>query len=136
MFRLHNVALLAAALALQACQSPLSQATPVTGSWGGSHVSLVMSPTGGQLEYDCASGEIDGPLLPDGAGRFTAGGYHSPGHGGPVRQGEEPPRLPAVYSGAVHGDQMTLSVSVPSTGIQIGPLTLRRGTQAMLMRCL
>jgi hypothetical protein len=31
---------------------------------------------------------------------------------------------------------MTLTVSVPSTGVQIGPLTLRRDAQPMLMRCL
>ena len=141
MHRFRIIAALAAALALSACQSPgppLAHAggNPVTGSWGGDHISLIMGPTSGRLEYDCASGEIDGPLLVDQAGRFTASGYHSPGHGGPDRQGYEPPRLAALYSGQVHRDAMTLTVSVPSTGIQIGPLTLRRNAQPMLMRCL
>jgi hypothetical protein len=136
--RLSSMAVLAAAVTLSGCQSPLapSTANPVTGSWGGDHISLVVGATGGQLEYDCASGWIDGPLLTDAAGGFTAGGYHSPGHGGPERQGYEPPRLPAVYSGQIVGDVMTLTVKVPSTGIQIGPLTLRRDAQPMLMRCL
>lgn len=137
MHRFRSIAALAAALALSACQSPgLASDNPITGSWGGNHISLIMGPTSGRLEYDCASGEIDGPLLVDQAGRFTASGYHSPGHGGPDRQGEEPPRLAAVYSGQVHRDVMTLTVSVPSTGVQIGPLTLRRDAQPMLMRCL
>lgn len=136
--RFLGIAALAAALAVSGCQSPAAHATanPVTGSWGGAHVSLTLGPAGGRLEYDCASGGIDGPMLMDRAGRFTASGYHSPGHGGPDREGYEPPRLPAVYSGQVLGNAMTLTVNVPSTGVQIGPLTLRRGAQPMLMRCL
>ena len=110
--------------------SPLFNGTSLAG-W-----KLALRNGGGDLEYDCAAGRIEGPLLTDRTGRFTANGYHSPGQGGPERQGYEPPRLAAVYTGRVQGEVMTLTVSVPSTGGQIGPLTLRHNAQPMIMRCL
>jgi hypothetical protein len=132
--------LAAGALALMviACQtaSEGDGRGPVTGSWGGTHVGLVLGLDGGRLEYDCASGTIDGPLRTDSGGRFTARGMHVPGHGGPEREGDEPPRLPADYSGEVHGDRMILRVRMPSTGVEIGPLTLRRDVEPIIFRCL
>ncbi len=35
---------------------------PLLGSWGGRHVGLIAGPSGAKLEYDCASGEIEGPI--------------------------------------------------------------------------
>lgn len=137
MTRASQITALIVALTISSCQSAVvSPAGEVTGSWGGRHVSLVLGQGGGDLEYDCAAGRIEGPLLTDRTGRFTANGYHSPGQGGPERQGYEPPRLAAVYTGRVQGDVITLTVSVPSTGVQIGPLTLRHNAQPMIMRCL
>lgn len=108
----------------------------IGGSWGGSHVSLILTAQGGRLEYDCASGAILGPVRIDAGGNFTARGTHSPGQGGPEQEGERPPMLPAAYSGSVRGDRMTLLVRVPSRNIEIGPLTLRRGAEPVLFRCL
>ena len=136
---MHRLAACAAAVVLAACQTAGSAAPetgPITGSWGGTHVSLVLGAEGGVLEYDCASGSIDGPLRTDANGRFAAGGWHSPGHGGPQREGDEPLRLPAHYSGEVRGGTMTLLVRVPARGIEIGPLTLRQGAEPVLFRCL
>jgi hypothetical protein len=137
----HRPSAWAAAILLAACQTPgpvpaETGKRPITGAWGGNHVSLVLAANGGTLEYDCASGSIDGPLGTDARGRFAARGTHIPGQGGPEREGDEPPRLPADYSGEVSGDSMTLLVRVPSAGIEIGPLTLRRGAEANLFRCL
>ena len=128
----------ALALVLTACQTASMEdgRRPVTGSWGGTHVGLVLGPDGGRLEYDCASGTIDGPMGTDAGGRFTARGTHVPGHGGPEREGDVPPRLPANYAGEVRGDRMTLRVRVPSTGVEIGPLTLRRDVEPVILRCL
>ncbi len=99
-------------------------------------MSLVLTAEGGRLEYDCASGAILGRLTVDAGGNFTAHGTHSPGQGGPVREGDRPPMLPASYSGSVEGDRMTLFVRVPARDIEIGPLTLRRGADPVLFRCL
>ena len=95
-----------------------------------------MGEASGRLDYDCAAGTIDGPLLLDAAGRYVATGTHTPGTGGPVQVEVTPPAHPATYSGSVRGDTMTLVVDVPAIGARIGPGTLRRGAEPMLMRCL
>lgn len=114
----------------------MAPAGPVTGSWGGQHVGLVLDATGGTLDYDCAAGRIDGPVATGPDGRFVARGTHTPGTGGPEREGEVRPSYPANYSGSVRGDRMVLRVYVPARGFVIGPYELRRGADPILMRCL
>jgi hypothetical protein len=125
-----------AGLLVAACQSVAAPTAPLTGSWGGQHIGLTLTAEGGRLDYDCAAGTIDPPLSLDRDSWFHARGTHSPGQGGPDRIGYEPPRLPATYEGWVRGDRMTLRVRVPSTGAELGPFTLRRGAEPILVRCL
>lgn len=108
----------------------------IVGHWGGQHVGLEMGEAEGKLDYDCAAGTIDGPLVSDATGRFTARGTHTPGMGGPVQVGVTPPSYPATYAGSIRGDTMTLVVDVPTITARIGPTTLRRGAEPVLMRCL
>lgn len=117
------------------CASVPPAGIPLTGSWGGEHVGLELTPTGGTADYDCAAGRIEGPLLPRADGSFQASGTHTPGTGGPERIGVVPPSYAARYEGSVRGDRMTLLVRVEN-GILVGPFTLRRGAQPILMRCL
>ena len=128
--------LVIAVAALSGCTSLRVAPPPLTGSWGGMHVGLSLDAAGGRLDYDCAAGAITGPVLVDPAGRFRATGTHTPGTGGPVRQGEVPPAFPATYRGQVRGDAMTLTISVASRGLAIGPYQLRRGAEPRLLRCL
>ena len=136
--RLATIVLLLAC----ACQAPgvaapgASGRAIVTGAWGGRHVGVELGPGGGRLEYDCASGEIDGPVRPDHLGRFTARGYHTPGHGGPAREGEILPRWRALYWGRLSGRTMTLRVRIAETGVELGPFTLRRDVEPITFRCL
>ncbi len=123
-------------LAMASCASLAPPAGPLLGSWGGQHVGLVLTPSGGTLDYDCADGRIVEPLIKARDGQFQGSGWHRPGHGGPVREGEVLPTWPARYSGSVRGDWMTLRVDVPERGIVIGPYRLRRGAEPILMRCL
>lgn len=109
---------------------------PIIGQWGGQHVGLEISETGGTLDYDCARGAIDGPLVSDPSGRFVASGTHVPGTGGPVQVGVTPRSYPATYSGSVSGDTMNLLVEVPAISARIGPYALRRGAEPVLLRCL
>jgi hypothetical protein len=120
---------------LAACAT-VAPAGPVTGSWGGRHVGMVLTTEGGTLDYDCAAGRINGPVMVGPDGRFAAPGIHTPGMGGPEQQGEVRPSYPAHYSGSVRGDRMILRVDVPARGIVIGPYELRRGADPILMRCL
>ena len=121
-------------LVLAACASVPEVGAPLTGSWGGAHVGLILGEAGGTLEYDCASGRI-GPVVPRPDGTFGAVGSHTPGTGGPERIGEVPPTYEARYSGRVRGDTMTLQVAV-ANGAAIGPLTLERGAKPIILRCL
>ena len=118
------------------CATPTAADRPLTGSWGGRHVGLVIGEASGRLDYDCAAGTIDGPLIADAAGRFTATGTHTPGQGGPDRIDYTPHAHPARYTGSVRSDTMTLVVDVPSINARIGPYTLRRGADPILLRCL
>ena len=106
------------------------------GTWGGSHVSMNVTSAGARLEYDCAEGVIEEPLRPDGEGRFTATGTHTPGHGGPIRMGEILPSVRARYDGRVKGEQMSLLVTLTDTSAQLGSFELRRGSSGVLLRCL
>jgi hypothetical protein len=127
------VALLALLAACQAAP-PAPAGAALTGSWGGEHIGLELSAAGGRLEYDCAAGTIDEPVRPDARGRFNARGAHTPNTGGPERVDVPRPQVEATYSGQVNGDRLTLSVSTPEA--ELGPFSLQRGAQPMLMRCL
>ena len=116
------------------CATPAAVG-PVTGAWGAEHVGLLLRPDGGTLEYDCAAGRIDEPLVALGDGRFTASGSHMPGIGGPERVDQPRQSFPATYRGSVRGDRMTLSVRV-ANGQLLGPYELRRGAPPRLLRCL
>lgn len=120
------------------CATPVTRPAPLTGSWGGQHVGLVLTGQGGTLDYDCAAGRIDGPVIPQPDGSFEALGTHTPGTGGPERVGEVRAAYPATYSGQVSGGTMTLTVDaqLPSGPTRIGPYTLRFGEDPRLLRCL
>src|SRR5436190_18699608 len=69
-------------------QPAAASRTLVEGLWGGDHIRMVAGRTSAQLEYDCATGTIDEPIVLDASGRFTATGSHTPEHGGPQRDGQ------------------------------------------------
>ena len=112
-------------------------AGPVAPSeWGGDHVGLTVSATGGTLEYDCASGTIDQPVVAAANGNFVAQGTHTIGHGGPIMVGEIPDRHPARYDGWTDGETMRLSVTLTDTGQKLGEFKLVRGQSPHVFRCL
>jgi len=122
-------------IALAGCStSPTPVIAP--GPWGGSHVSMSVTSAGARLEYDCAEGVIEEALRPDAAGRFTANGIHTPGHGGPIRVDEVLPSFRARYEGRVDGERMDLLVTLTETGVALGSFQLRRGNSGILLRCL
>ena len=125
---------IAVAVCLAGCASAPLQPAPLTGDWGGTHVGLHLTASGGTLDYDCAHGTI-GPVAAGFGGRFTAEGTHTPGHGGPIREGEVLPTWHVRYDGSVRGDRMRLQGSV-ETGVVLGPFDLRRGAEPIIFRCL
>ena len=119
---------------LASCAPLPGPSGPLTGQWGGVHVGLQLSAAGGTLDYDCANGTI-GPVALSADGKFAAEGMHTPGHGGPAREGEVLPAYRTQYSGRVSGDRMTLQGRVEN-GVLLGPFQLRRGAEPQLFRCL
>jgi hypothetical protein len=123
------------AIVLTAC--PTDDPPVAVGDWGGEHVRLTVGATSAAVEYDCAHGTIDGPLVVRSDGRFEAGGTYTREHGGPIRDGEVPDVHPARYTGRVEGDRMSLTVDVLDTsGIVPGQYTLARGVTAHVFKCL
>jgi hypothetical protein len=112
---------------------PLLSDGPVTGSFGGVHVSLTLTDKGGSLEFDCASGTV-GAIDPDVAGAFSVDGTFTVGR--PIAMpGEPPPQpQPATYRGTLQDGTMTLEI-VTQDG-SVGTYTLQAGAQATLYRCM
>jgi hypothetical protein len=108
----------------------------LTGSWGGQHISLEATDEGARIEYDCAHGAIDGPVVPGRDGRFEAAGTHAAEHGGPVHEGESEEGQPARYRGELKGNTLTLTVTLAGSGEEVGTFTLSRGAAPRLVKCL
>lgn len=107
-----------------------------TGTWGGSHIRIEVGPRSAAIDYDCANGTIDGPFTLDSKGRFSWRGSHNREHGGPIRIDEKPNGRPAVYSGSVKGDTMTLTVKLADNNEVIETYTLKRGSSGRVFKCL
>ena len=127
--------LLAVAWTGCALAAPAKERT-LTGNWGGPHIGLAATAEGARIEYDCAQGTIDGPIVLDRAGRFVATGTHTAEHGGPVREGEEPKPQPARYKGKLKGKTLTLTVILTDSGENAGTFTLALGATPRLVKCL
>jgi hypothetical protein len=127
--------LIAVAVGLTGCASLALTPTNVSGQWGGPHVSLILEGGLGTVEYDCASGTIDTPVIPAPDGSFAATGTHRPGQSGPIRVGQIFVSHKAAYLGKVEKDHMTLGVQLED-GTVLGPFGLDRGAQGQLTRCL
>ena len=82
------------------------------GLWGGPHINMLVGARSAAIEYDCARGTIDSRLGFDKQGKFEWRGTFTPERGGPIRADETPPSQPAVYSGSINGNTMTLTMKV------------------------
>jgi hypothetical protein len=103
------------------------------GVWGGQHINIEVGKKSAMIEYDCASGVIDGPLVVDSQGNFKLHGIHRRERGGPVRADEKPAEYPATYTGSIKGDTMTLTLKLKDTDDET--FTLEKGKQGELFKC-
>ena len=134
-----STGLLFVSLAVAACDrasTAADQPFVVIGTWGGDHAGLIATSVGGTMEYDCAAGRIEEPLIADSDGRFVASGTHTPGHGGPVLPDEVLTRRPARYDGRVDGDLMSLTVVMTDSNATVGTFQLTRGRSPNVFKCL
>jgi hypothetical protein len=103
------------------------------GMWGGQHISINVGPKYAKIEYDCASGVINGPLVVDAAGHFNLRGTHRRERGGPLRADDNPPDYPATYTGTIKGNTMTLTLKVEDSDEET--FTLEKGKPGDLFKC-
>ena len=128
--------LLFAPFVLLAGCATLEQKPPyLVGSWGGPHIAVTFQGAIGDVQFDCASGSIDGLVMAAQGGAFAVKGIYRAGAPGPVRVGQIFITQPATYSGNVVKDVMTLSVELED-GSTAGPFTLTQGAAPQLTRCL
>ncbi len=104
-----------------------------TGLWGGQHISIKVGTKSATIEYDCASGVIDGPLVVDSNGEFSLHGTHKMERGGPIRADAEPRGHPATYTGSIKGNTMTLTLKL--AGFDDETFTLEKGKPGELVKC-
>jgi hypothetical protein len=104
------------------------------GEWGGQHVRLTVEDAGGTIEFDCAHGSLDEPLLLDGSGRFDVKG-RLVAEGGPVRKDEPETARPARYRGESDGQHLSLQVTLEG-GEDAGTFSLAKGSPPRLFKCL
>lgn len=105
-----------------------------TGVWGGLHINLEVRANSAKVEYDCAHGAIEGPLVVDNNGNFELRGSFTPERGGPVRADETPESRQATYSGTIKGNTMTLTLKVSGVD-ESETFTLERGKAGELFKC-
>lgn len=104
-----------------------------TGVWGGSHIQIKVGPKSATIEYDCASGVINGPLVVDRNGNFNLHGSHRAERGGPVRADDEARQIPATYTGTIKGNTMTLTLKIADSDEET--FTLEKGREGELFKC-
>ena len=105
-----------------------------TGVWGGQHIQIKVGANSATIEYDCANGVIDGPLVVDSNGNFKLHGTHRMERGGPVRADEEPKKIPATYTGSIKGNTMTLTLKLAGSSDE-ETFTLERGKEGDVFKC-
>ena len=104
------------------------------GAWGGDHITMNVGDRSVKLEFDCALGYIQGPLLVDRDGKFQWRGTFTIERGGPTRLGDKPREQPATYSGEIKGNKMTLSLKVGDAD-DAETFTLEKGKTGKLVKC-
>jgi len=135
MFKRHHLLVLIVVL-LTVCSviagTRKMQSIP-TGNWGGQHINMKVGAKSATIEYDCATGVIQGPLVIDRDGNFKLRGTHRRQRGGPVRADETPQDHPATYTGSIKGNTMTLNLKVGDSEEET--FTLEKGKEGELFRC-
>jgi hypothetical protein len=88
---------------------------------------------GGTIEFDCAHGSLDEPLLLDSSGHFDVKG-RLVAEGGPVQKDEAETARPARYRGESDGQHLSLQVTLEG-GEDAGTFSLAKGSPARLFKC-
>ena len=120
-------------MALTACTAFDQGPMALKGLWGGPHIGATLEGGLAAVQFDCAAGTIDQPIISGGS--FSVPGTYRPGATGPVRVGQVFTVKRATYSGTATKTEMTLTVTVED-GETLGPYALQLGAPPQITRCL
>ena len=108
----------------------------LTGSWGGQGISMEIAESDATLNFDCAHGTISEVVVADSNGKFEVKGLFTKERGGPIREGESTEGSPAIYSGVVDGENLTLTIILTKNQEKVGTFTLEHGKTGRIRRCM
>jgi hypothetical protein len=111
--------------------SPSNPPEEITGTWGGENAGLIATDSSAHVHIGCTLGDTDTPIHPDSYGRFEVVGKYNV-DAFPVDRGVF---HPARFVGDVSGNELTLTVTLTDTGVQLGPVTLVRGKEPKMGPC-
>ncbi|HUP19256.1 MAG TPA: hypothetical protein VM778_04790 [Gemmatimonadota bacterium] len=103
----------------------------LVGTWGGENAGVVVTEAAAHVHIGCTLGDTSGPILLAVDGTFdVAGSYNVDAY--PVDRGI---LHPARFTGRVVGRQMTLTVTLTDTTLQLGPAVLTFGREPEMGTC-
>jgi hypothetical protein len=105
------------------------------GVWGGQHIQVDVSSESAKVEFDCAHGTIEGPLTVDANGDFSWRGTFARERGGPITSDDKDLSQPAVYSGSIKEQTMTMAVRLASEKEPLDTFVLTRGKAGQIRKC-
>ena len=120
-------------IALTGCTAFDQGPMALKGMWGGPHIGVDLEGGLGSVQFDCAAGSIDQPIISGGS--FSVPGPYREGAAGPVRVGQIFTAKRATYSGTATKTTMTMSVTLED-GEVLGPFDLALGAPPQVTRCL
>lgn len=105
------------------------------GVWGGQHIRAEVTDSGATIEFDCAHGTIDQPIILDVKGRFDVQGKFTTERGGPTRRDEESNDRLVHYVGQLKEQALSLTITDAGTKETIDSFTLTHGSDGRIMKC-
>ena len=132
---LAALVLLCAGCRSGATESPPRNGVMANGTWGGDGAGVIVDDSITHVRIGCTYGDIVGRVTLDANGRFSRnGGYLLSAF--PIVLG---PTMPALFSGRVSGDSLTLTVAVSDTVNNMivvrGAVRVRLGATPQLAPC-
>jgi hypothetical protein len=127
-----RTAVAGSALAIAACATD-PPAVLRGGTWGAQGAEMVVGGTGADVTFNCASGEVTGPLTIGADGNFSWSGTYTrvfPAPGTPPDAAHA-----ATYAGTATASQLSLTVSVPDIALETSPVVLTHGQDGELVLC-
>jgi hypothetical protein len=114
---------------------PKVQNRVATGDWGGPNVRMNVYENGAKLQFSCAHGSIDEPIVFDSAGHFSVKGTFTAEAMGPLRVDNPPKSGPALYSGTVSDTKLSLTIAFIETKEKLGEFSLELGKPGRVFKC-